>query len=65
MNRDEGEGPERRSCSRNPLKGCVSDEMFTVNVSIPTDEAGLLGRECPVSDCLGYFKVKPGTGIPR
>lgn len=34
-----------------------------VNVPIPTDERGLLGRECPVSECLGYFKVKSGTGL--
>lgn len=34
-----------------------------VSVPIPTDERGLLGRECPVPECLGYFKVKPGTGL--
>jgi hypothetical protein len=34
-----------------------------VSVSIPTDERGLLGRECPVPECLGYFKVKSGTGL--
>jgi hypothetical protein len=34
-----------------------------VTVSIPKDESGFLGRECPVGECLGYFKVKPGTGL--
>lgn len=35
----------------------------TVNVSIPTDEEGFMGRECPQKECEGYFKVKPGTGL--
>lgn len=34
-----------------------------VAVTIPTDEGGLLGRECPEKSCLGYFKLKPGTGL--
>ena len=34
-----------------------------IQVQIPTDENGYLGRECPIEDCLGYFKVKPGTGL--
>lgn len=34
-----------------------------VNVQIPIDEHGFLGRECPAEDCLGYFKIKPGTGL--
>ncbi len=34
-----------------------------VNVTLPTDENGLLGRECPAEACLGYFKVKSGTGL--
>lgn len=34
-----------------------------VSVPIPHDENGFLGRECPVGSCLGYFKVKPGTGL--
>jgi hypothetical protein len=33
------------------------------NVPIPKDENGMIGRECPISDCLGYFKIKPGTGL--
>lgn len=32
-------------------------------ISIPTDENGLAGRECPAKGCLGYFKVKFGTGL--
>lgn len=32
-------------------------------ISIPTDGKGLAGRECPVKECLGYFKVKFGTGL--
>jgi hypothetical protein len=32
-------------------------------VPIPGDEDGFLGRECPRQECLGYFKVKPGTGL--
>jgi hypothetical protein len=27
------------------------------------DEDGYFGRECPVKDCLGYFKLSLGTGI--
>ncbi len=35
-----------------------------MRVSIPTDADGLIGRECPNTECSpGYFKVKPGTGI--
>lgn len=33
------------------------------SITIPTDENGLTGRECPVKECLGYFKVKFGTGL--
>lgn len=32
-------------------------------ISLPLDEDGLLGRECPQPDCEGYFKIKFGTGI--
>lgn len=35
-----------------------------MNISIPTDENGYLGRECPEESCEGYFKIKPGTGLP-
>lgn len=34
-----------------------------LRVSIPTDEDGMVGRECPNEDCLGYFKIKLGTGL--
>jgi hypothetical protein len=32
-----------------------------VNVTIPVDEHGMIGRECLECEC--YFKLKPGTGI--
>lgn len=32
-------------------------------IPIPSDEEGYLGRECPQSECQGYFKIKLGTGI--
>lgn len=32
-------------------------------ISLPTDERGYLGRECPNADCRGYFKVISGTGL--
>jgi len=31
------------------------------SISIPNDEKGYLGRECP--ECERYFKVTPGTGL--
>src|ERR1035437_4150073 len=34
-----------------------------ISVNIPKDKEGFLGRECPQDNCLGYFKIKPGTGI--
>lgn len=34
-----------------------------IKVSIPTDENGLTGRECPNPECLGVFKIKLGTGL--
>lgn len=34
-----------------------------IAVTIPTDEKGMLGRECPEKDCLGYFKIRGGTGL--
>lgn len=27
------------------------------------DAEGYMGRECPDQDCLGYFKITPGTGV--
>jgi Zn finger protein HypA/HybF involved in hydrogenase expression len=35
---------------------------MTIKFNIPTDERGLIGRECP--KCQEYFKVKFGTGLP-
>lgn len=37
------------------------DEV-TIKVELPTDEHGLIGRECPA--CERYFKLRPGTGLP-
>lgn len=34
---------------------------FTIR--IPRDESGLTGRECPLPECLGYFKIQFGTGL--
>jgi len=31
--------------------------------SLPPDEEGFIGRECPVAECEGYFKLQPGTGL--
>jgi len=33
------------------------------NISIPPDKEGLIGHECPVKECEGYFKIQPGTGL--
>jgi hypothetical protein len=33
------------------------------SVPIKPDEEGYLGRECPVEECQGYFKITPGTGV--
>ncbi|HVC89393.1 MAG TPA: hypothetical protein VND66_02105 [Acidobacteriaceae bacterium] len=33
------------------------------SIPITVDDDGYLGRECPVQDCLGYFKITPGTGV--
>jgi uncharacterized Zn finger protein (UPF0148 family) len=33
-----------------------------IKVSLPTDENGMTGRECP--ECSSYFKIKGGTGLP-
>ncbi len=34
-----------------------------VSVPIKADEESYLGRECPNEECLGYFKITPGTGV--
>ncbi|MCK1513068.1 hypothetical protein IVB22_10880 [Bradyrhizobium sp. 190] len=33
------------------------------SIPLEPDEDGYIGRECPVDSCLGYFKIKPGTGL--
>jgi hypothetical protein len=33
------------------------------SISLPPDEEGLVGRECPVEECEGYFKIQFGTGV--
>lgn len=33
------------------------------SISLPTDEEGFLGRECPNEGCGGYFRITPGTGL--
>ncbi len=33
------------------------------SISIPADEDGFIGRECPSPECLGYFQVEFGTGL--
>lgn len=35
-----------------------------MSVPIKPDDEGYVGRECPVKECLGYFKLTPGTGLP-
>jgi hypothetical protein len=35
----------------------------TVSITLPKDENGYIGRECPVAECEGYFKVVGGTGL--
>lgn len=34
-----------------------------ISISIPPDEDGLIGRECPVPECESYFKIQLGTGL--
>lgn len=51
-----------------PLGGEVrpmeSDSGLTrISVPLPTDENGMIGRECPNLECGEYFKLKPGTGL--
>lgn len=39
-------------------------DQFRASITLPRDEDGRLGRECPDAACSpGAFKVKPGTGI--
>ena len=34
-----------------------------IPIRIPAGEDGFTGRECPISDCRGYFKIEFGTGL--
>ena len=34
-----------------------------IPIHIPVDEEGFTGRECPHSNCEGYFKIVVGTGL--
>lgn len=34
-----------------------------ISIELPVDDGGWLGRECPDSNCEGYFKITPGTGL--
>lgn len=34
-----------------------------VSIPIEEDEDGFTGRECPVKECEGYFKIEFGTGL--
>jgi len=38
----------------------MSDQI-TMTITLPTDDEGMIGRECP--ECKEYFKVKSGTGL--
>jgi len=35
----------------------------SISIPIKPDEDGFTGRECPNSDCEGYFKIEFGTGL--
>lgn len=37
-------------------------DTIKLNIPIPYDEEGMIGREC--LECKRYFKLKPGTGLP-
>jgi Zn ribbon nucleic-acid-binding protein len=37
--------------------------LSQLNIPLPTDEEGYLGRKCPNKDCKGYFKIVLGTGL--
>ena len=34
-----------------------------IGVPISSDEHGFIGRECPIPQCEGYFKIVSGTGL--
>ena len=41
-----------------------SGDNYIMSLPLPTDEQGMVARECPEPDCApGYFKIRPGTGV--
>jgi thiol-disulfide isomerase/thioredoxin len=36
--------------------------IHTLNIELPTDDSGFIGREC--LECKKYFTLRPGTGLP-
>jgi hypothetical protein len=48
-----------RSFTMNNLRNLGN--QFSIPIRPDTD--GYLGRECPIEECLGYFKITPGTGV--
>lgn len=39
------------------------NSLNKMRITLPTDENGLTGRQCPAEDCEGYYKIKFGTGV--
>lgn len=39
----------------------LSNKTYTI--TLLKDDEGYIGRECPNEDCLGHFKIFPGTGL--
>ena len=39
------------------------DQLNNSSFELPADDDGFTGRECPNSDCEGYFKIVFGTGL--
>lgn len=35
----------------------------SISIPLQPDEEGYIGRECPNTDCEGYFKIMGGTGL--
>lgn len=34
-----------------------------IQIALEPDDKGMVGRQCPATDCGRYFKLKPGTGL--
>jgi hypothetical protein len=41
----------------------LESDHTTMKVTLPVDEDGFLGRQCPSLYCRRYFKITPGTGL--